>query len=77
MSVRAAEQKARWAGAKRKPRTAGAPVDPVLADRVRAAAERLTGLPVRLTRGRLEVLFADEYELAELAEALERSAKPS
>jgi hypothetical protein len=34
----------------------------------------LTGLPVRLTRGRLEVLFADEYELAELAEALERFA---
>jgi len=74
MSVRAAEQKARWAGAKQKPRTKGTPVDPVLAGRVRAAAERLTGLPVRLTRGRLEVLFADEYELAELAEALERSA---
>jgi ParB family chromosome partitioning protein len=74
MSVRAAEQKARWAGAKQKPRTQGTPVDPVLAGRVRAAAERLTGLPVRLTRGRLEVLFADEYELAELAEALERSA---
>jgi ParB family chromosome partitioning protein len=74
MSVRAAEQKARWAGAKRKPRTAGAPVDPALAERVRSAAERLTGLPVRLTRGRLEVLFADEYELAELAEALERFA---
>jgi ParB family transcriptional regulator, chromosome partitioning protein len=72
MSVRAAEQKARWAGAKRKPRTNGAPVDPALAERVRSAAERLTGLPARLTRGRLEVLFADEYELAELAEALER-----
>jgi ParB family transcriptional regulator, chromosome partitioning protein len=72
MSVRAAEQKARWAGAKRKPRTAGVAVDPALAARVRVAGERLTGLPVRLTRGRLEVLFADEYELAELAEALER-----
>jgi ParB family transcriptional regulator, chromosome partitioning protein len=72
MSVRAAEQKARWAGAKQKPRRAGARVDPALAARVRLAAERLTGLPVRLTRGRLEVLFADEYELAELAEALER-----
>jgi len=72
MSVRAAEQKARWAGARRKPRTVGAPVDPALAARVRIAAERLTGLPVRLTRGRLEVLFSDEYELAELAEALER-----
>jgi ParB family transcriptional regulator, chromosome partitioning protein len=72
MSVRAAEQKARWAGAKQKPRRAGAPVNPALAARVRAAAERLTGLPVRLTRGRLEVLFADEYELVALAEALER-----
>jgi ParB family transcriptional regulator, chromosome partitioning protein len=73
MSVRAAEQKARWAGARQKPRTKGAPVDPVLASRVRSAAERLTGLPARLVRGRLEVQFADEYELAELAEALERS----
>jgi ParB family chromosome partitioning protein len=72
MSVRAAEQKARWAGAKQKQRKAGAPVNPALATRVREAAERLTGLPVRLTRGRLEVLFADDYELAALAEALER-----
>jgi hypothetical protein len=39
---------------------------------VRTAAERLTGLPVRLTRGRLEIQFADEVELEELAEALER-----
>jgi ParB family transcriptional regulator, chromosome partitioning protein len=72
MSVRAAEGKARWAGAKQKPRRKGAPVDPALAARVRAAAERLTGLPVRLVRGRLEVHFADEHELAELAESLER-----
>jgi len=49
-------------------------VDPELAARARRAAERLTGLPVRLGRGRLEVLFADEHELAELAEALERFA---
>jgi ParB family transcriptional regulator, chromosome partitioning protein len=72
MSVRAAEGKARWAGAKQKPRRKGAPVDPALAARVRTAAERLTGLPVRLVRGRLEVHFADEHELAELAESLER-----
>jgi ParB family transcriptional regulator, chromosome partitioning protein len=72
MSVRAAEGKARWAGARQKPRQKGAPVDPALASRVRTAAERLTGLPVRLTRGRLEIQFADEVELAELAEALER-----
>jgi ParB family transcriptional regulator, chromosome partitioning protein len=72
MSVRAAEGKARWAGARQKPRRKGVIVDPALAARVRAAAERLTGLPVRLTRGRLEIQFADEVELAELAEALER-----
>jgi ParB family transcriptional regulator, chromosome partitioning protein len=77
MSVRAAEQRARWAGAKQKPRTKASPVDPALAARVRASAERLTGLPVRVVRGRLEVHFADEFELAELAEALERFAPPA
>ncbi len=77
MSVRAAEQRARWAGARQKPRVKGAPIDPALSARARAAAERLTGKPVRLTRGRLEIQFADEYELAELAEALERYAPPA
>jgi len=77
MSVRAAEQRARWAGARQKPRVKGAPIDPTLAGRVRSAAERLTRLPVRVTRGRLEIQFADEYELAELAEALERYAPPA
>jgi ParB family chromosome partitioning protein len=74
MSVRAAEQRARWAGARQKPRVKGAPVDPELAARARSAAERLTRLPVRVVRGRLEIQFADDYELAELAEALERYA---
>jgi len=77
MSVRAAEQRARWAGARQKPRVKGARIDPALSARVRAAAERLTGMPVRLTRGRLEIQFADEYELAELAEALELYAPPA
>jgi ParB family transcriptional regulator, chromosome partitioning protein len=71
LSVREAERAARWAGARRKPRRAGTPVDPVLADRVRSAAERLTGRRARLRAGKLEILFADETELAELAEALE------
>jgi ParB family transcriptional regulator, chromosome partitioning protein len=71
LSVREAERTARWAGARRKPRRARVPVDPVLADRVRTAAERLTGRSVRLTASRLEISFADEVELAELAEALE------
>jgi ParB family chromosome partitioning protein len=73
MSVRAAERAARWAGAKTKPRKVPT-VDPVLAERVRAAAERLTGFPARIVSGRLEIAFTDETELAELAEALERPA---
>jgi ParB family transcriptional regulator, chromosome partitioning protein len=71
MSVRAAERAARWAGAQTKPRKTPK-VDPVLAERVRAAAERLTGFPARISSGRLEIAFTDETELAELAEALER-----
>jgi ParB family chromosome partitioning protein len=74
LSVREAERAARWAGARRKPRRVRTPVDPVLADRVRAAAERLTGRPVRLAPNRLEIFFADEVELAELAEALENAS---
>ena len=74
MSVRAAEQRARWAGARQKPRVKNAAIDPALAARARSAGERLTRLPVRVTRGRLEIQFADEYELAELVEALERYA---
>jgi ParB family chromosome partitioning protein len=73
MSVRAAERAARWAGARTKPRKAQK-LDPALVERVRAAAERLTGFPVRIASGRLEIAFADETELAELAEALERAA---
>jgi ParB family chromosome partitioning protein len=73
MSVRAAERAAAAAGARTKPRRATA-VDPALAERVRRAAERITGRPARVTRGTLEISFADETELEELAEALERVA---
>ena len=73
MSVRAAERAARWAGARTKPRKVQK-FDPALIERVRVAAERLTGFPVRIASGRLEITFADETELAELAEALERAA---
>jgi ParB family transcriptional regulator, chromosome partitioning protein len=72
LSVRAAEQRAKWAGAKRKPRVNATPVDPALAARVREALERLTGFHAKVTRGRVELTFADEHELSELAEALER-----
>jgi ParB family chromosome partitioning protein len=77
LSVRAAERAARWAGARRKPRRARPPVDPALADRVRTAAERLTGRSVHLRPNKLEVAFADEVELAELAEALEAAVSVS
>jgi ParB family transcriptional regulator, chromosome partitioning protein len=73
MSVRAAERAARWAGARTKPRKVPK-FDPALLERVRAAAERLTGFPARIVSGRLEIAFADETELAELAEALEAPA---
>ena len=73
LSVRAAEQAARWAGARQKPRKKPL-VAPALAARARSAAERLLGFPARVAPSRLEVAFADEHELAELVEALERAA---
>jgi ParB family transcriptional regulator, chromosome partitioning protein len=72
LSVRAAERAAQTAGA-RKHRRPALPVEPSLAARVRGAAERLTGRDVRVRAGCVEILFADEHELAELAEALERA----
>jgi ParB family transcriptional regulator, chromosome partitioning protein len=73
MSVRAAERAARWAGARTKPRKVPK-FDPALLERVRSAAEQLTGFPARIVSGRLEIAFTDETELAELAEALEAPA---
>ena len=53
-------------------REEGASVDPALAQRVRqAAAERLVGRPVKVSRGKVEIAFVDEHDLAEIAEALE------
>jgi len=74
LSVRAAEQRAKWAGAKQKPRVRATPVDPVLAARVRDALAHLTGFHAKVARGRVELVFADEHELEELVEALERAA---
>ena len=74
LSVRAAERAARWAGAKTKRSRATIAVDPVLALRATEALERLTGLPGRIVGGRLEIPFADETQLAELVESLERAA---
>jgi ParB family chromosome partitioning protein len=72
LSVRAAEQRAKWAGARQRPRVRTAPVDPALASRARDAVERLTGFRARVGTSRLEIAFADEHELAEIVEALER-----
>jgi ParB family chromosome partitioning protein len=72
LSVRAAERAARWAGARTKPRRS-APVDPELAARAHAALERATGAGVRVGSRRIEIAFADETELAEIVESLERA----
>jgi ParB-like chromosome segregation protein Spo0J len=70
MSVRAAEKAAQEGGAARKTRAA-TKVDPALAERARGAAERLTGLPVRVSAGKLEIHFGEEVRLEELVEVLE------
>jgi ParB family chromosome partitioning protein len=72
LSVRAAEQAARWAGARQRPRKRRL-VSPALADRAKRAVEQLVGKPARVTNGKIEIPFSDEYELAEIAEALERA----
>jgi ParB family chromosome partitioning protein len=74
MSVRVAEKAARSAGARTMARKAH-PVNPALAARARAAAERITGRPVQVRAARLEIEFADEVELEELVEALEAAAR--
>jgi len=74
LSVRAAEQRAKWAGARQRPRTHAAKVDPALAERVRAAVEQLIGRHARIAPGRVELPFGDEHDLAELAEAFENAA---
>jgi ParB family chromosome partitioning protein len=73
LSVRAAEARAKAAGAKTKPRRNGTSLDPALVARVRDGLAQLLGKPVRVTRTKVEIPFADEHELAELAEALESS----
>jgi ParB family chromosome partitioning protein len=71
MSVRGAEKAAQDGGAARRPRRPAAAVDPALAERVRRGAQRLTGLPVRVTAGKVEISFERESQLEELAEVLE------
>ena len=73
MTVRSAERTAQEGGAKRRPRRVSL-IDPELADRARAAAEVLTGLPSRIADGKLQIRFEDETKLAELVETLEATA---
>src|SRR5215210_1207679 len=75
MSVRAAERAARWAGAKTKQRRQTAKLDPALTARAKTAADRITGFSSKIASNRLEITFADETELEELVEALERAAR--
>jgi ParB family chromosome partitioning protein len=75
LSVRQVEQATRESEAPRRRRPRSGPVDPVLASRASAAAERLTGFPSRVFPGKLEIRFENETELAELAEALELAAE--
>jgi ParB family chromosome partitioning protein len=74
MSVRAAERAARWAGARTKQRRQQVRLDPRLVARAKTAADRITGFSSRVVSNRIEVSFADETELEELVEALERAA---
>jgi ParB family chromosome partitioning protein len=70
LSVRATERAARQAGARTKPRRKRV-VDPVLADRVETAGERVLGVPVKVRLGKVEIAFEDDVALADIAEALE------
>jgi ParB family transcriptional regulator, chromosome partitioning protein len=73
MTVRSAERAAQVGGAKRRPRKISL-IDPELADRARAAAELLTGLPARIADGKLQIRFEDDTKLAELVETLEATS---
>lgn len=75
LSVRATERKARFAGARSRPRrTAAAALDPTLVARAKAALAALTGVSASVRRSRIELPFADETALAELVESLERAS---
>jgi ParB family chromosome partitioning protein len=74
LSVRAAEREARWSGAATK-RRRRPQADPEVAERVKIAAERLTGFRARVSARGLEIPVESEVQLEELAEALEAVAR--
>src|SRR5246500_1992984 len=63
LSVRAAEQRAKWAGARQRPPPRAGRVDPALAERVRDAFAQLIGRHARVAPGRVELPFGDEHDL--------------
>ncbi len=73
LSVRDSERAARWAGARTRPRRSRR-AHPALAERVRSAVERATGLEARVSGARVEIPYADDEALAEIAEVFERIA---
>ena len=73
LTGRAAERAAQEGGARRRPRRVAA-FDPTLVDRARAASERVTGMPARVSAGMLQIRFGDEKGLEELVEALEAAS---
>jgi ParB family chromosome partitioning protein len=73
LSVRVTERAARRLGALQRPRRSKSKLDPALAERAARAMQRVTGFHARVTPTRIEIPFADEQELAELTEALERA----
>lgn len=73
LSVRAAEQAAKLAGARQRSRTRANRLDPALMARARDLLERATGMPVRAGAAALTITPADETALAEIVESLERS----
>jgi ParB family transcriptional regulator, chromosome partitioning protein len=71
LSVRETERAARRAGARTK-RPRRPPADPDLAARVTEAIRLATGFESRVVGHRVEISFADDEALADLAEALEK-----
>ena len=76
LSVRATERAARAMGA-RTYKSRHRSVDPALAERAARAIQRITGFRPKVTATRVEIAYADDKELAELAEALERASLSS
>jgi ParB family chromosome partitioning protein len=77
LSVRAAERAARWAGARKTKERRTTTVDPQLAQRLKDAFKHVTGFEAKVGAAGLHVPLDGEVQLEELAEALERLARPA